>query len=389
MLKSNDTLWQYFMYKFLNSILAIIHRFYYTSFLILIGGSVTLLFFSRPTSYVLFSITGLLLLFTNIVSGQSKKCKLQAGTYKNSRLEVGTIPKLILNEPTPHQNGIAHGVLLGPQIIQIIRWYGKFWRSSVMDINILPEYLRDELNGIVVGVNSSTGKHITTEQLIKVCQVADVYSACTCICAFVNGSWIFGRNMDWIPFQMAQNSIVIQYPNGTHSLTAPGIIGVITAWRNNLRMAMNVCPDPTIYNPKGLPSVFYNRILIDKFLSIVDIQNNFDENKPRNAYHLTLCDGVNACTIGIYQGDNNTNLIRNNSPFFVVNDSKLGKSAFLSGNRLNKLSKMAFNSVEDVITGLDRCKSWETVHTVVFNGNEVRIGIDNGYAVAKLIAFSS
>ena len=131
------------------------------------------------------------------------------------------------------------------------------------------------------------------------------------------------------------------------------------------------------------------------FNSVADIKNYIPteikqvNDRPRNAYHLTISDGDNLCTISFYQDEKDKDLVRDQSPIFVVNDSKTRKSAFISGKRMERLSKMNFNSREDVIMGLRKCQSWETAHTVIFDGDYIGIGLDNGFAVDKVVPFTN
>jgi hypothetical protein len=428
MLKSKDTLGQILMYGYLDSVIKPVHRNYWASFSILALCSIYYIY--RGVLYIglpLAVFTLLLFLFTRFISGcpASKMntinlSKFKTRKYNRSYLvhpmfckdkdtfaltgEIENVNKfdvhsniftLELNESSPYENGFAHGLMLSGEIIDVILWYGWIYKEPITYdlLRTIPDDLYNEIRGIVNGVNASmnpklkkfTNSAITTSDILRVHMVADNHASCTCIGIKVDGKVVLGRNMDYMPFGMAQKSIIIRYANGVNILTAPGVIGAITGWndRTGLRIALNVCPDPQLYR-QTMPTTLYNRVILEKCDTPQAAIDYLSVEPPRNAYHLTVANDTDIYSAAAYQDGAPAHLVRSALPILVVNDSRSGVSSFLSSRRKGILSGMKFWSTSDVIDGLKRCQSFITSQSVVFYDRLVYINVDNGYAADGL-----
>jgi hypothetical protein len=223
--------------------------------------------------------------------------------------------------------------------------------------------------------------------------------ACTCVGVQNKYESILGRNMDWIPFAEAQNSIVIEYPQKKFKmLSAPGMIGCVTGWTTKMVIAMNVMPNPSgFHNPNGLPSVFFNRSFLEDFnyASVSQVKQIIAQKQlqPRTPFHFTCADEFEICSYAFFQGSDMSHLTQENQSLtFVVNKNGFGDGSFISNHRLHKLHNQTSNLMSEsntekkVINALGDCQSFETVQACSFDlkAKEVKIAIGNGWASEKL-----
>ncbi|AYV87019.1 MAG: hypothetical protein Sylvanvirus19_2 [Sylvanvirus sp.] len=421
MLRSNDTTSQWLLYKCFDKLVRVVFSYswyLYVGLALLEVGLIVEKYGEEDSPYSVYTSIFLLLVpfigifwyvFGRLVSGQSYPCVYTSASYGSSTLLPPTTNQLVtilkLKESSPYQNGKAHGRLLCKQVIDVVTSYGWLCPVKVIKTHRFPPLLIQEIQGIVDGVNEvSCRTTLTLYDLLAVYFVADKFAACTCIGIkkplVTNGKstspgFFLARNMDWIPFGMAQNSLILEYDNGLRLLTAPGLIGGVTGWKDDLRFAMNVCPDPHVYYSSALPSVLYNRMLIDSCRTSEDVLKYIDTAPdPRNAFHLTIMDEKDLFSVAFFQffelNNPTKHYIRRPTvghPLIVVNDSSCGASTFLSSDRQHRLAQQPLNTLTHLKKGLQTCQSWITVHSVIFDSNpsvSPLISIRNGFAADYL-----
>lgn len=265
-----------------------------------------------------------------------KNHAFEEAVYGEGRLYYrGDIPILELGGDNPRLWGEAHGRLLGSHIDQLRKHFDLVLKPvlppakqlshviSGLKKEIPAEYL-NELEGLADGYNQwaqaeKINDRMSVEDLIRMHLVPDskhfhlkeaekelrkglnllstiqqsVSPACTSILYKDSRlGMIFARNMDWMPFgNGGTKSLVIVWKNKqTAVLGVPGLIGAVTGWnQNNLCLAMNVCPGTT-EEIRGMPAIFYNRMLLEKANTVDDVSAIAKVCKPLGAYHVTVAD---------------------------------------------------------------------------------------------------
>ncbi len=121
------------------------------------------------------------------------------------------------------------------------------------------------------------------------------------------GELVFARNMDWPSFGLAgsYSLIIHRKDSSTIGVSVPGFIGVLTGMnRFGLSLAMNVCSGETT-EIEGMPAAFYNRMCLERCLTVKDVVQLSCVNRPLGPYHLTVADGDQACSIHFFQSQQN------------------------------------------------------------------------------------
>jgi predicted choloylglycine hydrolase len=362
----------------------------------------------------------------------------QEAQWRGSRLYYrGHVPILEFDAAnTPYDSGFAHGYLLGqhihqlrsnfewimhsirgePRAAEVSEWLEAFRRT-------IPEDYLEEMRGLTEGyalwaTQSGIESAITIEDLILFHLVPDsqhfrlgrdavglATPACTGIlCRDTDQSVIFGRNMDWLPFgDGGGKSLIFVWKNKNVALLGlPGMIGVVTGWnRDGVCLAMNVCPGQT-NELRGLPAVFYNRMILENAHSVQDVRDITDGVGPLGAYHLTVADRVgDAACFSFYQDEGEAHHVRNlqNEPVFVVNwrYPECDGGTFDSCGRTRLLTEYFGQADQELGQDLERRKlvenalrisprvnSWITLHSLLFlpSQDEVHASWDNGFAAS-------
>jgi hypothetical protein len=316
--------------------------------------------------------------------------------YGSSTLTIDEgIATLCLNEDTYYENGVAQGYILCEEIIFMINRFKLIVRPRLPAwfmkniIDGMESHIANEMRGIY-DIIKEKDPTISFDDLVLLQLAPDLgYMACTCYAVRENGQIVFGRNMDWIPFSSAQYSLIVRYVRGGFSsLTVPGLIGCVTAWRDNYILAMNVVGSNKKYDLLGTPSTLLNRRVIHNGDTYeMAIYCATEPAKPAVAYHLTIANKKMVKCVSFRQTPDDKPYVRSFTDdmecFTTLNwsypDNQMGR--YISAYRNTKtISK---RPVKDVLCD---CQTFETAHSLImnYNTNDLTISIDNGYAADHL-----
>ncbi len=323
--------------------------------------------------------------------------------YNNSVLitEGCNPPILQLNGGTPFANGYDYGTILAEEIIYLIKKITMFVPFKaparlLKSVNKqLPRCIYDELRGMYQALQDSHPGVVSYWNLLELQMIPELQKiGCTFVATKDSeGRITFGRNMDWMPFSSAQYTIIVKYANHNYkSLTFPGLIGCVTAWRKDLFLAMNVVGMNDKLNEDLLPSMLMNKLIMIKGRTFNDAARLAAQLKPMAPYHLSLCNENDAHCYSYYQGPNKSTYVRKMSEegnLVVLNwtypNNDQGRNA--SRYRDDFIRSLTSYGLRWVVEVLKGCQSCITTHSMVGQFEKkypcMIIGYDNGYASDK------
>jgi len=266
------------------------------------------------------------------------------GELAYERIKGKEVPVLTLHSEDPFEMGLAHGYLIGKEILDLFPrllepllstigvLMGDPSRSELVStgetIHIPREYER-ELEGVLAGVIQYAHEHglpkprLTMEQLRRLHYFADVYKAIGCQnilgieslnalgCSTVvikkdDEVWL-GSNMDWFSIGIMGESVFIRrYFVGdpkewVESISLPGFIGAFRAHNEaGVKIAINECG--TCRNAEGIPHVLTARKILDEAKTVADAERYFQDihaevgsrRKPSSTHLLIVADKTTA-----------------------------------------------------------------------------------------------
>jgi hypothetical protein len=309
------------------------------------------------------AITGALLILTSSVALVAldllvSSHNMKNHVYKPNQCESGKlyyegdVPILSLDYDDPIKAGRAQGYLCGEVINRIskrldlvLHTLGRKPRSSQLS-NILSKvratspWFLSEIKGLVEGYNRwareqhwwQFPKKLTEDDILLLQLIPDSLQfdpgaaesnlqiqptpewqrvACSAIVERNEKTgFVFARNMDWPSFGLlGACSLVIHRKNKgvrleTVEVGFPSFIGTLTGMNSNgLSLAMNVCPptrDPAV-DVRGMPAALYNRMCLEMWSTVDDLEVFSRIWSPLGPYHLTVSDKVKALSIHFYQ----------------------------------------------------------------------------------------
>lgn len=313
---------------------------------------------------------------------------------------------LVLNEPNSYRNGYAYGEILADEIVHLVRRYMNIARpkcSPEMMIQVrknMPTKIWNELEGMRDAIDKKYPGKISFDELIMLQMVPELTGlGCTVYGMRDNRRQIiFGRNMDWLPFSSAQYTVEISYAReGYTSLCLPGMVGCVTGVRNNNNyvLAMNVTGGKYYKHFDRMPSMIYNRHLMQTCGTFTRAVQFMSDILPMSAYHLTITDYNTMHCYSYYQnaGETCIRTLGDNpgDKLVVLNCSypEMSNGRFVSNYRneackQNPSSYQSREVITHVIDTLRRCQSVETVHSGICDVSSFYFVADNGYAADML-----
>ena len=406
--KFQDPLWQLILYVGMNPLFKLLHRDVYNISLWMLGFiSYVCVWYKMYWVGLSLGLTVILfLLFKTYLScGVCINPYTTERQYNNSYLNISTkIPVLFLHGLSSYDNGYEYGIIMCEEIVHLITRFKNIVRPKInarilKELNIsIPLSFRDEILGMYEAINLTYPGKFTYWDILMIQLLPELDNmSCTCYATYdTDGNVILGRNMDWIPFSSAQYSIIISYGN-YHSLVVPGLIGCITAWKPNFALAMNVVGGEHQFNAKKLPSMLFNKSVMTYANTIEEADIFISNNQPATAYHLTIANKKNVFSYSFYQRENQKTYIRrmsnSNKTLTVLNwtypSNDNGKYISKTRDEYIKYikNKNKIRDIKHVITVLQKCQTFETMHSLIFVFGEIyipHITIDNGFSADKL-----
>ena len=267
----------------------------------------------------------------------------------------GDIPILELKSDNPYKAGEAHGYLLGSHLNRILKRLDTANASSFNPYPLprpaeiprvlkalrqqIPQEYLSEMQGVVDGFNKWASEgllkrarkialddlllvHLLPESLhFQSCQqesleplrsapkVAPALGCTVAIDKDEKEGFVFGRNLDWPTLDIfgASTLVINRHYAGSRQATVevgmPGLIGTLTGMnKQGLSLAMNIC-EGTSAEIKGMPTLFYNRYLLENCRSVPDVSAKIGERSPLGCYHLTVADAKEAKSFHFFQGE--------------------------------------------------------------------------------------
>jgi hypothetical protein len=394
-----DPVWQKLLYIYLDPIFRVLHG---DSYNISIVALVLVTWYNISNVYgILFGILVFLLALVKfvLVGGICTTVYKQDRHYNNSVLKANapSMPKLYLNGKTAYANGYSQGVLLCNEIIHLINRFKLIVRPKVSHWKLkrvndsLPPTIKSELTGMYDAINEAKPGALTYFDLLMMQMIPELdQMGCTCYAVKESGTIVFGRNMDWLPMNSAQYSIIVEYENHDYcSLTLPGLIGCVTAWNNKFVIAMNVVGGKHTWNIDGLPSMLCNKMLMITKKSVKSAHSHaLNVISPNCPYHLTIAEENDVICYSY-----NTNAPMYKPVKRRLSDSPTDTLAVLNWTYPENNNGRYFSAYRnektkgtDVISVLRACQSFSTIHSMIFKpkyGSFV-IAADNGYAADLL-----
>ncbi|MBA3815454.1 MAG: hypothetical protein H0X29_02850 [Parachlamydiaceae bacterium] len=362
------------------------------------------------------------------------------------------VPILKIESTEPYQAGYTYGYLLGKKIADIrhniefcLHTLSKVAKPSQLSKSLqlvkskIPSQYLKELKGVVDGYNARKSKFekaITLDDLVflqlmpdmglispnnmrareKEQQVAPQNSpiqlaACSLAAIYdQTHSPLIARNMDWQSFgNIGALSLIVSRVNATTGIQTaeigvPGLLGTVTGINNQgMCVAMNVTPYfSEVDSFEGIPSAFYNRLILDNCSSFNAAKEFVAANKPLGPYHLTVSDKTKAGTFSMYQEQDFKNvwdkdkenghvlrMLSEQSPLITTNCScnptevdmfqgKLRKDAI--GNYLQAVK--GINDSKEVLSQLQSIpfvNNQLSTHRVVMGPNILEVAVDNAW----------
>ena len=387
-----DPLWQKVLYIYLTPLFRLLHADKHNLSIWTIGVLAAAL---GPIPRLILGMIALVLLFTKevLIGGYRVSAYKKGRFYNKSYLETGKTAHLYLNGATPFDNGYDHGVLLCDEIVHLVNKFKLIAAPTVpkrvlkhID-NKLPANIKEELRGLYTAVNDMRPNELTYNDLLMIQMIPELSNAgCTCYATLVDDKITFGRNMDWLPLASAQYTVIVHY-SGYCSMVLPGLIGCITAWRDNYVLAMNVVGGELEWNVKGLPSMIVNKMIMTKCNSGEDAREYaLNELIPSCSYHLTIVDNAEASCFSYTTTKNDYDIFSRyltqspDNTLTVLNwtypDNVDGR--YISAARHEKTK----GPPQDVTDVLLKCQNFGTIHSLIYESDIewISAATNNGFA---------
>jgi hypothetical protein len=122
-----------------------------------------------------------------------------------------------------------------------------------------------------------------------------------------DGSFVFGRHLDWPSFGTYGSHTLLIRRKKTLSVSVPGLIGDLSCMNDSLFMTLNVCSPKIIIDQvekDKMPSIFLLRQLAETYSSVEEIKDALASEKipvPLVPFHANIIDETNAITIHFRQ----------------------------------------------------------------------------------------
>lgn len=376
------------------------------------------------------------------------------GVLLGSLYYNGDVPVLKIETTDPYETGYTHGYLLRKEISAIrknidfcLHTLFRFARPSKLRKTLdqvkskIPEHYLKELEGVVAGYNAKKTKFetdLTLDDLLFLQLMPDMeymspnvmyamekgqqqepnfaaplqIAACTITALFDETKTpLMARSMDWQSFgNIGKYSLIISRINATTGIrtaevAVPGLLGVVTGVNNHgVSVAMNVAPYSSGINMiEGIPSAFYNRLILDSCTSFDTAATFVAANKSLGPYHLTIADHTTAGTFFMYQQQNfqkkwnedrlnghKLRLLENNAPLVTTNCSCTPDEEDLANGKLRKEAihnyLEATEHIEDRKKVLSHLQTIPfvnknlTTHRVIMGPKTLEVAFDNAWA---------
>jgi hypothetical protein len=290
------------------------------------------------------------------------------------------VPIVVLDEETDYENGYAYGVMFRTAIRKIVpKCAVCYLHDKELSDYKIPKKFRDEIQGM----SDATG--VKVDDFIAMCAMAERDGGCTTVCT----EKLFGRNLDWLPLDISQESVVVcMHDQGLFMLTVPGLLCGPTIWTDTTIGAVNVSPQHLTLNEHGQSMLFHFRSVMESSYNEKDVLDFCRLNTPLSPYHLTFKEGNNS--ISIEFSDKGPRVRRpqvyndNDIPCLdVYNFDYHGCSSQNSYYRQEIVQSSSVpKKVKEMIDLLASVQSWITCHTVVATRKFVFISVANGFSAS-------
>jgi hypothetical protein len=296
-----------------------------------------------------------------------------------------TMSQIGFCDPNPKPNGFMmtrsdfeNGKSIGEHAVYNCEFFiyklilaGKFFSPSVKS-DMISESMKNEILGFVDGFNKGSYFRITFDQVLRYHKLAD--SKCACTCRVVKKG-LLERNMDWFPFGSAGTDTIILNYIDWKSLTVPGFFGVVTGFRDEYVLAMNVSPGKLTEGAELACSM--NRSIIQKYSSPQEVLD-FVKTNPQtySEYHLTI---VSPNSQFCYSFGSST--LREELPLYTVNFREPAREEY-SFSSPERLEYLKMNEDKKRLLDEPMFNTVLTVHSLVINthARKATCFIDNGFA---------
>ncbi len=294
------------------------------------------------------------------------------GTYEKSRLYYKEgMPVLEIEADTHYDAGYAHGYLAGEGLVSmlirlqlIVRFtpFGKrldeiFSKNFSKLLKQIPKDYRDEIEGVVAGVNAKKNESwfarmlpdLTEPNIIALHYLSTLDdlkdAAPAAACSVILTPEEVGRNLDWPSMGVLGNASLMKYQKigdgpGLCEMTIAGCCGSLTAVNEHgVFAAMNVTSQTTVKSPpteeKRIGQVFFNRHLLEHARSAEEVRAlcmNQDGFQPDAPYHLSVADRTDQFSCHFYQEDGTLETphtirsVRDDKPVVTLNATYSGDS---------------------------------------------------------------
>lgn len=290
------------------------------------------------------------------------------------------LPIVVLNESTDYDNGFAYGMMFKKSIRKIVPKCALFYlHDNELSEYEIPKKFRDEIQGM----SDATG--VNVDDFIAMCAMVERNGGCTTICT----EKMFGRNLDWLPLDIAQDSVVVyMYDQGLFMLTVPGLLCGPTIWTDTTIGAVNVSPQHITLDEYGQSMLFHFRSLMEISYNEKDVFEYCRTNTPFSSYHFTFKEGTNSVSIEfsdkgprvrrprIYHDDNLPYLDVYNFDYHgCSNQNSYHRQAIVQSSTVPI-------RVKEMVDLLESVQSWITCHTIVATDKHVYISVANGFSAS-------
>jgi hypothetical protein len=287
---------------------------------------------------------------------------------------------VVLSEKTPYENGFAMGVMFKDTICRVVPKCSLYYiHEKELEEFEIPQKFRDEIQGM----SDATG--VNVEYFIAMCAMAERNGGCTTICS----DTLFGRNLDWLPLDISQESVVVYFADqGLFTLTVPGLLCGPTIWTDTTIGAVNTSPQHVTLNENGQSMLFHFRSLMEISYSEKDVFEYCRLYTPFSPYHFTF--EAHDKSLSIEFSDKGARVRRPkttgcNLLLDVYNFDYHGCSSLNSYHRKKIVeSTDPPINVSQMINLLVSVQSWITCHTVVATDKHVFISFANGYSASAM-----
>lgn len=300
--------------------------------------------------------------------------------------------RVVLDESDDYLNGFAMGSMYFDTIRRVIPKLAKMHDFSYHDnFNVfnslyrmffaapddteyqIPEKYLSEMQGM------ADATHLDITVFIKAHLMAEKNGGCSTIVA---QSDLMGRNLDWMPLDVARETILLYFKQqDMHVLTVPGIMCGPTIWTKTTAGAVNVSPTYNVLNKDGYSMLFHFRSIMETARNKKDVKEmcEIPTNLPLSPYLLTFQGPTGA--IRVEFGLPRNVVIHHSMPIVTLNMDQHGCSALNSYYRKDVLANIApAHDVQSMKKTLKLVQSWITCHSVILTPEDVYIAFGNGYA---------